>query len=157
MALQDGWFSDTFIKALGNAIALDLDDTTPGAYKGALFTSSVSSGTIDFDQTSPAYGSAPFASNEASGPGYTAGGEDITVASWAVLVGTANKVGWEISDLLWTSTTITAAGLLIYVPGLSNRAVLYRSFGQEYPTNDGDYSVTWAADGVTRFKLRPTA
>ncbi|GAA3416238.1 hypothetical protein [Streptosporangium vulgare] len=157
MALQDGWFSDTYIKAFANDIALDLSDTTPGAFKGALFTSSVASGTIDFDQSNPAYNSSPFASNETSGPGYTAGGTDITVTSWAVLVGSANKVGWKLSDLSWTSTTITTSGLLIYVPGLSNRAVLYRYFGQDYPTNDGDVEISWAADGATRFKLRPAA
>jgi len=157
VALQDGWFSDTYLKALSNDIALDLGDTTPGVFKGALFEGGVAGGTIDFDQANPAYGDAPFDDDESAGPGYTAGGEDITVMSWAVLVGSANKVGWKVSDLEWTSTTITASGLLIYAPSLSDRAVLFRAFGQAYPTNDGDYSIAWAADGVTRFKLRPTA
>lgn len=157
MALQDGFFSDTFIKALGNSIALDLDDVTAGINKGALFTSSVAAGTIDFDQSNPAYNSSPFNANEASGPGYTAGGMNMTVTSLAVLVGTANKVGWKLSDLTWTSTTITASGLLIYVPGLSNRAVLYRYFGTDYPTNDGDFAITFHADGAFRQKLRAAA
>lgn len=157
MALQDGWFSDTYLKALSNDIAVDLSDTTPGAFKGALFEAGVASGTIDFDQVGPAYGDAPFDDDESSGPGYTAGGTDITVASWAVLVGTANKVGWKINPLVWTLTTITASGLLVYAPGLSSRNVLFRSFGQEYPTNDGDFSITAAADGISRFKLRNVA
>ncbi|MBG0828563.1 hypothetical protein HS041_12365 [Planomonospora sp. ID67723] len=156
MALQDGWFSDTYIKALSNDIALDLGDTTAGTNKGALFTGSVSSGTIDFDATNPAYGSSPFNANEASGPGYTAGGINMTVTSFAVLA-TANKVGWKFSTLLWTATTITAEGLLVYVPGLSNRAVLYRWFGQAYPTSDGDFQITFHADGIWREKLRGTA
>lgn len=157
MALQDGIFSNTWIKALGNDVALDLGDTTPGAFKGALFTGSVSSGTIDFDQVSPSYGSSPFNANEASGPGYTSGGANITVVSFAVLVGAANKVGWKLNNLLWTGTTITAEGLLVYVPGLSNRAVLFRHFGQAYPTNDGDFAINFHADGILRERLRTTA
>ncbi|MEU4410771.1 hypothetical protein AB0F88_40225 [Streptosporangium sp. NPDC023963] len=157
MALQDGWFSDTYIKALSNDIALDLSDVTPGAFKGALFEGTVAGGTIDFDQSNPAYGSAPFDDDESNGPGYTAGGTDITVTSWAVLVGSANKVGWKINTLEWTSTTITASGLLIYAPDLSGRAVLFRSFGQAIPTNDGDYSIAFHADGAFRQKLRAAA
>lgn len=156
MALQDGVFSDTWIKALGNSIALDLDDTTPGVHKGALFTGSVAGGTIDFDQTNPAYGTSPWNANEASGPGYTAGGLNITVVSLGVL-STANKIGWRISTLLWTSTTITAEGLLVYTPALANRALLYRWFGQPYPTADGDFQITFHADGVFREKLRAAA
>lgn len=157
MALQDGWFSDTYLKAFSNDIALDLGDTTPGVFKGALFEGGVASGTIDFDQSGPAYGAAPFDDDESNGPGYTAGGEDITVLSWGVLVGTTNKVSWKISNLSWTSTTITASGLLIYVPGLADRALVYRSFGDAFPTNDGDYSVAFNSDGAYRQKLRPAA
>lgn len=156
MALQDGIFSDTWIKALGNSIALDLDDTTPGIHKGALFTGSVASGTIDFDQTNPAYNSSPFNANESSGPGYTAGGLNITVISLGVL-STANKIGWKISTLLWTGTTITADGLLVYTPGLSNRALTFRWFGQSYPTSDGDFQIAFHADGAFREKLRAAA
>lgn len=156
MALQDGIFSDTWIKALGNSIALDLDDTTPGVHKGALFTGAVAGGTIDFDQTNPAYGSSPFNASEAAGPGYTAGGLNITVISLGVL-STANKIGWKINTLLWTGTTITADGLLVYTPGLSNRAVTFRWFGQPYPTSDGDFQIAFHADGAFREKLRAAA
>lgn len=156
MALQHGMFSDTWIKALGNSIALDLDDTTAGITKGALFTGSVAGGTIDFDQANPAYGSSPFNANESAGPGYTAGGLNITVISLAVLAA-ANKVGWKVNTLLWTGTTITAEGLLIYVPSLSSRALLYRWFGQAYPTSDGDFQVAFHADGVFRQMLRAVA
>ncbi|MBG0830508.1 hypothetical protein HS041_22360 [Planomonospora sp. ID67723] len=157
MALQDGVFSDTWIKKMRGTISFDLGDTTPGTYVGALFTGSVSAGTIDFDAVNPAYGSGVFASNEASGPGYTAGGEDLTVSSFAVLVGSANKVGWVLNDILWTGTTITAEGLLIYIPGLSDRALMYRHFGQAYPTSDGNFEVGFHADGAYRERLRAAA
>lgn len=157
MALQDGIFSDTWIKKMRGSISFDLGDTTPGIFKGALFTGAVAGGTIDFDQTNPAYGSSPFNANESAGPGYTAAGKNITVASFAVLVGAANKVGWKLNDLLWTATTITADGILISIPGLSSQALMFRYFGQSYPTSDGDFEVGWHTDGAWREKLRAAA
>jgi hypothetical protein len=150
---QDGWFNDTLIKALSNDIALDLSNTTPGIFKGALFQNAL---TPDFSATSPAYGTAPYDANEASGPGYTAGGLDMTVTSWGEVAGVANKVGWVLSELSWTGATIEAAGLLIYVPSLSNVAVLLRAFGQSYAAEDGEFSVS-AANGMWRTVLRTSA
>ena len=155
MALsQDGWFNDTMVKALSNTIALNLADTTPGTFKGALFEESASP---NFSQVNPAYGTAPLDSDESDGPGYTAGGEDLTVVSFAELAGATNKLGWKFEPVEWTESTIDAAGLLIYVPSLSNRAVLLRSFQQTYGTADGTFSVTFHSDGVWRQVLRSAA
>lgn len=150
---QDGWFNDTIIKALSNDIALDLSDTTPGTFKGALFQEAL---TPNFSATNPAYGTSPYDANEASGPGYTAGGVNMTVTSFAELAA-ANKIGWQFSSLSWTSATFEARGLLIYVPGLSSRAVLLRDFGQAYGAQDGDYSVAFATDGAWRSVWRNAA
>jgi hypothetical protein len=150
---QDGWFNDTLIKALSNDIALDLSNTTPGIFKGALFQSSLDP---DFSASSPAYGSAPYDDDEAAGPGYTAGGLDMTVTSWGEVSGSANKVGWILEDLSWTGATIEAAGLMIYVPSLSDTAVLIRAFGQTYAAEDGEYSVS-ASNGIWRTVLRTSA
>jgi hypothetical protein len=155
VALQDAWFNDTLIKALSNDIALDLSDTTPGAYKGALFEESVGSGSPNWNQTNPAYGSSPWNADEASGPGYASGGLDMTVLSFADLAAT-NKVGWTLDELTWTGATFAAAGLLIYVPSLSNKAVIFRAFGQSYDASDGDYSVAWA-ESAWRTVLRSAA
>ena len=150
---QDGWFNDTLIKALANDIALDLGDTTGGTFKGALFQSAL---TPDFSASNPAFGSSPYNANEASGPGYTSGGVDMTVLSWGEVSGTANKVAWVLDDIEWTGATIEAAGLLIYVPGLSNRAVLLRAFGQSYSAQDGLFSIS-SVDGMWRTVLRNSA
>ncbi|MFD0883565.1 hypothetical protein ACFQ08_03190 [Streptosporangium algeriense] len=157
MSLQDGIFSDSWIKKMRGSISIDFGDTTPGLFKGALYTGAVAGGTIDFDQTDPAYTSSPFTSNEAAGPGYTAGGLDLTITGLAVLVGTANKVGWGLNSLLWLGTTITADGILLYIPSLSSRAWAFRYFGQPYPTSDGDFEIGWPPDGAWREKLRATA
>lgn len=150
---QDGWFNDTIIKALSNTIALDLSNTTPGTYKGALFQSAL---TPNFSQTNPAYGTSPYDANETSGPGYTAGGVNMTVTSFAELAA-ANKIGWKFSSIGWTSATITARGLLIYVPGLSNRAVLLRDFGQDYASQDGSFDIAFHTDGAWRSVWRNAA
>lgn len=155
MALsQDGWFNDTMVKALSNTIALNLADTTPGTYKGALFQTAL---TPNFSQTNPAYGSSPYNANETSGPGYSAGGSNLTVTSFAELGTAANKLGWKFSAISWTESTISAEALLIYVPGLSSRAVLLRWFGQTYTTADGTLSITFATDGAWRQVLRNAA
>jgi hypothetical protein len=150
---QDGWYNDTIIAALSNTIALDLSNTTPGTFKAALFEEAL---TPDFSQTSPAYGTSPYDANETSGPGYTAGGVNLTVTSFAELAA-ANKIGWKMSAIGWTSATISARGLLIYVPGLSNRAVLLRDLGQEYASQDGSYDIAFATDGVWRSVWRTAA
>ncbi|SET48053.1 hypothetical protein [Nonomuraea wenchangensis] len=155
MALtQDGWFNSTMVAALSNTIALNLADTTPGAFKGALYEESASP---NFSQANPAYGTSPLNSGESSGPGYTAGGADLTVVSFAELGSAANKIGWKLGSVTWTESTIDAAGILIYVPSLSSRAVLMRFFGQTYSTADGSYTLSWHSDGVWRQVLRNTA
>jgi hypothetical protein len=150
---QDGWYNDTLIKALSNDLALDLSNTTPGIFKAALFQSTL---TPDFSATSPAYGTAPYDDDEAAGPGYTAGGLDVTVTSFGETAA-ANKVGWALEELSWTGATIEAAGLLVYVPSLSDVAVLLRAFGQSYAAEDGEYSVAFATDGIWRTVLRTSA
>ncbi|HEY9372083.1 hypothetical protein [Streptomyces sp.] len=155
MALtQDGWFNSTMIAALSNDIALDLGDTTLGTFKGALYEDSVSP---NFSQSNPAYGSSPLDSGESSGAGYTAGGADLTVVSFAELSGAANKLGWQFDPVEWEESTIDAAGLLIYVPSLSNRAVLMRTFNGTYTTADGLFTITFHSDGVWRQVLRNSA
>ncbi|MER7361948.1 hypothetical protein [Nonomuraea wenchangensis] len=151
---QDGWFNDTYIKVFRQTITIDVGSTTPGLFKGALWTGSV---TPDLSQSNPAYGSAPWNSGETSGPGYTAGGNDLTVVSFAELSGVANKVGWRFAATSWTGATIAADGLLVYAPGLSNRAFLLRYFGQTYDSSDGEYSVTPDTTGIWRTVLRNAA
>lgn len=150
---QDAWFNDTFTKVMRQTITIDIGSTTPGVFKGALYQASI---TPNFSQSNPAYNTSPWNAGETSGPGYTAGGNDLTVVSFAEL-STANKVGWKFSSTSWSSATIAAEGLLIYAPGLSNRAFVFRWFGQSYDSSDGTYSITFHADGAWRTVLRTTA
>ncbi|MFN2636916.1 MAG: hypothetical protein ABR585_07820 [Gemmatimonadaceae bacterium] len=150
---QDAWFNDSYVKTMRQTITIDVGSTTPGLFKGALWQGSI---TPDFSQTNPAYNASPWDSGQTSGPGYTAGGQDLTVVSFAEL-STANKVGWKFSPVVWTATTLAAEGLLIYAPSLSNRAFLFRWLTQEYTTSDGDLTATFHTDGAWRTVLRTTA
>ncbi|WP_214322095.1 hypothetical protein [Nonomuraea sediminis] len=154
MALsQDAWFNDSYVKTMRQTVTIDLGNTTPGTFKGALWTGSV---TPDFSQSNPAYGTSPWNSGETSGPGYSAGGNSLTVISFAELAGIANKVGWRFNSTSWTSATISADGLLIYAPGISNRAFLLRYFGQTYTSSNGTFGLAWDSTGAWRTVLRAT-
>jgi hypothetical protein len=150
---QNAWFVDTYVKTARQTIAIDLGNTTPGTFKGALFTGTV---VPDFSQTNPAWNVSPWNAGESSGPGYTAGGQNLTVAGFNALA-TTNKVGWRFNTVLWTATTLSAEGLLIYAPGLSSKAFLFRWFEGVRTTSDGDFEIAFAADGAWRTVLRDTA
>ncbi|MFI7691794.1 hypothetical protein ACIBQ6_22185 [Nonomuraea sp. NPDC049655] len=155
MALtQDAWFNDTYVKLVRQQITIDVGSTTPGVFKGALWTGTV---TPDFSQVNPAYNVAPWNTGQTSGPGYTVGGNSLTVVSFAELASAANKVGWRFAATTWTSATIAAEALLVYAPGLSNKAFLLRWFGQSYDSSDGDYTVTPDTTGIWRTVLRNAA
>ncbi|KAB8186856.1 hypothetical protein FH608_046035 [Nonomuraea phyllanthi] len=148
---RDLLFVDTQVKALTNAIALNLGDTTAGAFKIALFQDSV---TPDASQANPAYGSSPFSSGEVSGAGYSAGGLALTSVVFEELSSSPGYVRWDFDNISWPSSTITdAKGGLFYATGLSNRAIVFRSFIQEYSSQDGTFSVNIHTDGVIKLNV----
>ena len=148
---RDLWFVDTQVKALTNVIALNLGDAGAGAFKLALFNNSV---TPDASQSNPAYGSSPWNANEVSGTGYTAGGLALTSVVFEEHPSSAGTIRWDFADVSWTSSTIpNARGALFYATGLSNRAVLLRTFGQDYSSQDGTFSINFHGDGVAKLGL----
>lgn len=148
---RDLWFADTQVKALTNAIALNLGDAGAGVFKLALFQDSI---TPDASQVNPAYGSAPFNAGEVSGAGYTAGGLALTSVLFEEHPSAAGWMRWKFANLSWASSTIPSAkGALIYAPGLSSRAILLRTFGQVYSSQDGTFSLNFHTDGVAKLNL----
>ena len=69
--MASGLYGITFLNALKNSLALDLDDTTADRFKAMLVTSSYSPnfGTHDFKAD---------VTNEVSGTGYDAGGKSLS-------------------------------------------------------------------------------
>jgi len=98
-------------------------------FKIALYTSAA---TLD------AYTTSYTTSNEASGTGYTAGGNTLTGATVS-LSGTTAYVSF--SDTTWVTTTIATRGALIYNSSKSNKAVAVLAFDEETNTSAGNFTI----------------
>lgn len=107
-------------------------DFTAHTFKIALFTSAAT-----LDATTTAYST----TNEASGTGYTAGGNTLTVTGGAVSTsGTTAFI--DFADTSWTSASITARGALIYNSSVvGNPAVAVLDFGSDKTSTDGTFTV----------------
>ncbi|MBN6054509.1 hypothetical protein JYK22_21385, partial [Nonomuraea sp. RK-328] len=148
---RDLWFVDTTVKIYTNAVALDLGDSTAGAFKLALFQDSI---TPDASQADPAYGSSPFNAGEVSGTGYSTGGLALTSVVFEEHPSSPGTIRWDFDNVSWSASTIPSAkGALIYAPGLANRAILLRTFGQEYSSQDGTFSINLHTDGIAKLGL----
>lgn len=110
---------------------MDFSSDTTQTFKIALYTSSAT-----LDATTTAYS----ATNEVSGTGYTAGGEELTISANPTSSGTTAYL--DFSDVTWTTATITARGALIYkADGASNPAVAVLDFGSDKSSSAGDFTV----------------
>lgn len=108
---------------------------TGNTFKIALFTSSASLGA-----STTAYAD----SNQASGTGYSAGGNTLTNVTPTTSSTTALT---DFADTTWSSSTITARGALIYnsstTAGSANRAVAVLDFGTDKTTSSGDFTIVF--------------
>ena len=82
--------------------------------------------------------------NEVTGTGYTAAGEEVTVTVSAV--DTANdRVDINFADVTWTSSTITAAAAVVYKSTgteADDLLVAYLDFGGDVSSTSGDFTVS---------------
>ncbi len=101
--------------------------------KVALFTSSAT-----LDATTTAYST----SNEASGTGYTAGGNTLTRVDPTTSGTTAFT---DFADTSWTTATITARGCLHYNSTDSDKAIISNDFGSDKSSSGGTFSITYPA------------
>ena len=115
--------------------------TTADTFKIALYTSDA-----DLSASTTVYS----ASNEASGTGYTAGGNTLTVSQ--VPTSTDTTAFLSFSPSSWASSTISARGALIYNSTQSDKAVAVLDFGDtktttnqtltiEFPTADSSSAI----------------
>jgi len=119
--------------------SIDLDTDT---IKVALVTSSY---TPDID----AHEDFADITNEVSGTGYTAGGETLTVT--VSVDNTDNEGVFDADNVTWSNSDITARGAVIYkdtgTPATSP-LVCYIDFTEDKTSTDGDFTITWAAEGI---------
>ncbi len=142
MTMASGLMGATLVRALTDAIALDLGSETQ--LKVALFTDTL---TPAFDAANPYFGSSPYTANQVSGIGYTAGGATLTSTTLAAASGIMT---FDAADSSWASSTISnAEGAIIYADGLTNKDVVCAvDFGAPYSTSNGTFAITWNASGI---------
>jgi len=117
------------IHAFGTTVARG--DTSADTMKMALYTSSASLGAATTAYT---------VSGEASGAGYSAGGQDLTTVA---PTSSGTTAFLDFNDETWSSATITARGALIYNDTQSDKAVAVLDFGGDKTSTAGDFTVVF--------------
>ena len=144
--MASGLYGITFLNALKDDLALDLDDTTADRFKVMLVTSSYTPnfGTHDFKSD---------VTNEVSGTGYDAGGKSLTSVT---LTQSGGTITFDAADLTWASSTITARGAVVYDDSLTNDPLIcYIDFGADKSSSAGDFVLTFNASGIFTLDLTP--
>jgi len=144
--MASGLYGITFLNALKNDLALDLDDTTADRFKAMLVTSSYTPnfGTHDFKSD---------VTNEVSGTGYDAGGKSL---SSVTLTQSGGTITFDAANLTWASSTITARGAVVYDDSLTNDPLIcYIDFGADKSSSSGDFVLTFNASGIFTLDLTP--
>ena len=86
------------------------------------------------------------ATNEASGTGYTAGGEELA----GFTTGRSSSTAYlTFTDPAWSNATITARGCLIYNSSKENKAVAVFDFGQNVSSVNGTFTVDLPGVGAS--------
>lgn len=106
-----------------------IHDFTTDTFKAALYTNSATLGPSTTVYTT---------SNEASGGGYTAGGNTLTGVSVSLSQGVAYV---DFSDTTWTASSFSARAALIYNSSKANRAVAVYEFGEVKTVSSGNFQL----------------
>ena len=124
--------------------AFDFSSDTTQTFKIALYTSSAT-----LDAATTAYTT----SNEVSGPGYSAGGNTLTISANPTSSGTTAFL--DFADTTWSAATITARGALIYLfNGTTNPAVAVLDFGGDKTSTAGDFTIQFPTADASSAILR---
>ena len=144
--MASGLYGITFLNALKNDLALDLDDTTADRFKVMLVTSSYTPNFVTHDFKSDV-------TNEVSGTGYDAGGKSL---SSVTLTQSGGTITFDAANLTWASSTITARGAVVYDDSLTNDPLIcYIDFGADKSSSAGDFVLTFNASGIFTLDLTP--
>ena len=120
----------------------DFDNPGGNTFKIALYTSSATLGA-----STTAYS----ATNEATGTGYTAGGETLTPVTPTTSGTTAYT---DFADVTWSSSTITANGALIYNANSANASCVVLAFGSDKSSSNGDFTIVFPTANATDAIIR---
>lgn len=125
-------------------LAIDLSLST---HKWALYTNTL---TPNFS-TDQSYS----ATNEVAGAGYTAGGQ--VIVSPTTTESPAGTLMYDMADQVWASpTTVTARGAILYADALAgNNLIVAMTFGSDFTSTAGTFTIQFAATGVFTLDLTP--
>ena len=135
MAFTGNYLCTSFKVAILNG-EMDFSSDTSQSFKIALYTSDAT-----LDDSTTAYST----TNEASGTGYTAGGNTLTIATNPTNATSGIIAYLDFSDTTWTSSSITARGALIYKSGGTTPAVAVLDFGGEKTASAGTFTIQFPA------------
>jgi len=91
------------------------------------------------------------ASDEASGSGYSAGGQNLDGAAISVS-GTTAIV--DFTDEVFSSATVSADGCIIYNSSASNKAICLIDFGGTKTSTNGDFTIQFPAADASNAIIR---
>ena len=120
----------------------DFTNGTGDTFKIALFTSAATLGAA-----TTAYST----SNEASGTGYTAGGNTLTNVTPTSSGTTAFT---DFADTTWSTASITARGALIYNSTEADAAVVVLDFGADKTSTAGDFTIQFPTADASNAIIR---
>jgi len=116
-----------------------IHDLTNDTLKVALIRSNtIMSGTYDADTEN--YSNVTGNGDEASGTGYTSTGEQLSSILIAV-DDTENVANVDFANVTWASSSITAAGCIIYNETQSGKAIAVIDFGGDKTSTNGDFVI----------------
>lgn len=120
--------------------------STGHTFKIALYVSAAT-----LDATSTAY----TATNEvsSSGTAYTTAGNTLVIGS--SLPGSSGTTAWaDFNDSVWSASTITARGAMIYNSSATNKACVILDFGSDKSSSAGDFTVVFPAADASNAIIR---
>ena len=94
-------------------------------------------------------------SDEASGTGYSAGGQTLDSPAISIPSGSTTAIV-DFADEVFSNLTITAAGALLYNSSASNKAIAVFSFGSNVASTAGDFTVIFPTADASNAVIRIT-
>lgn len=119
-----------------------IHDFTTDTFKIALYTNSATLGPGTLVYTT---------ANEASGAGYTAGGNTLS----SVIVSLSQGIAYvDFGNTTWTSGSFSARAALIYNSSKANRAVAVYEFGEIKTVSSGNFQIQFPPASPTEAVVR---